>query len=264
MPFGREQVIATMGGLQGRVVTMQTPFDQHLGDEPMLEAGPAGAAEPIDDFSDAKIFGEQADAIERRAPDQHGPGDPALERTRLLRLQRASLRFRQFRAREGADEAQNEIDLRIGVQRGGLKYQLVRGPAVVGVEEGDDGRGRAHDARIARGGGAAVVATLDLDRSAEPRRDVGRAVGRPVVDDDDSMRSTFLRKHARQRFLQITRGIERRNDDVDRVHRVSPRARRRCRDSCRVRAIRRVPPGASRRALRLASWMRRCTRAASR
>jgi hypothetical protein len=36
MPFGRKQVTAMMGGLQGRVVTMQTPFKQHLGNEPML------------------------------------------------------------------------------------------------------------------------------------------------------------------------------------------------------------------------------------
>jgi len=225
-----KQVTAMMGGLQGRVVPMQTPFNQHLGDQPMLEAGPACPAEPIDDFSDPKIFGERADAIEGRAADQHGPCDPALERAQLLHLQRAPLRLRQLRAREGAHQAQYEIDRRIGIQHGGLKRKLVRGPAVVGVEEGDDGRGRASDARIARGGGAAVVAALDLDRSAEPRRDVGRAVGRPVVDDDDAMRGMVLRKYARQRFVQIARGIERRDDDVDRVHRVSPRPRRRCRD----------------------------------
>jgi hypothetical protein len=222
---------------------MQTPFYQHLGNEPMLEPGAMCAAEPIDDFSDAKIFGERSDAIEGRAADQHGPGDPARERERLLRLQRAALRFRQFRAREGADEAQDEIDRRIGVQRGSLKRQLVRAPAVVGVEEGDDGRRRARDPRIARRGGAAVVATLDLDRSSKPRRNVGGSVGRPVVDDDDPLRGMVLRNDARQRFVQITRGIERRDDDVDRVHRVSPRPRRRCNDSCSVRAIRCVPRG---------------------
>jgi hypothetical protein len=37
------------------------------------------------------------------------------------------------------------------------------------------------------------VAPRDLDRCAELRRDVGGTVGRPVIDDDDSMRGVILR-----------------------------------------------------------------------
>src|SRR6185295_4069277 len=108
VPFGRKQITAMIGRLQTRrVMTMQTTFEQHLGNDQMVQAVPARPAEPIDGLADTKIFDERADTVERRAANQHRPCDPALEWTRLLRLQRGPLRFRQFRAREGADKAEH-------------------------------------------------------------------------------------------------------------------------------------------------------------
>src|SRR6476660_4231174 len=62
MPFGRKQVIATIGSVQTRrVVTMQPAFEQYLGDGDVLEAGPACPVEPIHGFGKAKVFGERTD-----------------------------------------------------------------------------------------------------------------------------------------------------------------------------------------------------------
>ena len=70
MSLGGKQVIATIGSVQTRrVMTMQPPFEQYLGNYAMAQAGAACPVEPIHGFGDAKVLGKRTDPIERCAAD---------------------------------------------------------------------------------------------------------------------------------------------------------------------------------------------------
>ncbi len=156
--------------------------------------------EPVDVAAGGHALVELADDVEGLTPRDERRGKPArmdsFEHVFTDALHRAAVL-------EMAEVGDREEQLGMSSHVCRLDLELVRRPDVVGVQQRDQLPGGGAHAEIARGGHADAARA----QTGRPERlgDVGRAVGRSVVHDDDLVRRSGLSGHARRAPLRSSR-----------------------------------------------------------
>jgi hypothetical protein len=153
---------------------------------------------------------EAAGGIERRAPEQHTDRRPegvAREDVVKVRFGAGDLArdpgAGQLR-RKLAVAAVHGADVGVREQRH-LRLQVIRQPAIVGVEQSDDVAARDGDPMIARRGQAGIGLSHHSHLLAVRGGDSGGAVVRPVVDHHDLAVRVGLRQGTVHRFSKELR-----------------------------------------------------------
>jgi hypothetical protein len=101
----------------------------------------------------------------------------------------------------------------VASKEGKLCLELVRHPLVVCVEEGNPGRARVLDARVAGRRDASVRLVLVRDERAELSGHLTGGIGGAVVDDDDFRCAQGLVQHTGDGLGEELRGIIGWNDN---------------------------------------------------
>ena len=129
--------------------------------------------------------------------------------------QRLGLRRAEVGADELAHVAEDELQPRLRLESGELQRGLRRLPEVVGVEEGDELAAGGAQGRVAGGADAGPRLVHDLDRGREAAGDLGAAVARAVVDDDDLIAGPALGEDALDRLGQVGLAVAHRDRGGD-------------------------------------------------
>ncbi len=120
----------------------------------------------------------------------------------------------------GADElahvAEDQLQPRLRLERCQLQRGLLGLPEVIGVEEGDEVTAGGAQGRVAGGADARLRLVHDLDRGSEATGDLGAAIARAVVDDDDLIAGPALCEHALDRLGQVGLAVAHRDRSGDR------------------------------------------------
>ena len=110
-------------------------------------------------------------------------------------------------------------DVRIALERGELALETPRHPPVVGVAKRDELALRELHRRVPRDGLAAMLSPHVPDaRVVVTVEEIGRAVRRAVVHDDELEVAERLPEDARDRVVQVVRSVVRDDRGTDQRH----------------------------------------------
>ena len=156
--------------------------------------------------------------------------DLAFEAEHLIRHAAFHAVERHAQSRSGVVEclrsAVDQTERRIGLKARDLQLEFARQPNVVGIKEGDVLATRCGDAAGPGRANASIVLADRTDAIAVLGQDQGRLVGRTIIDDDHFERRVRLCKRAVDGLAQIAGVVVGRDDDADRFHGRTFRAKR--------------------------------------